>query len=126
MPATRADVTIRNTARKEAAPPGSPVAPPGSPVAPPGRKWHRQDGQRRRQESQWRRGQRRGGTPAARLAFTVASAECGLVKLVSSERETHGPAKERESGMSPHMKFGIAGVIIGLILFAVLPWYVPL
>jgi multisubunit Na+/H+ antiporter MnhG subunit len=28
--------------------------------------------------------------------------------------------------MTPHMKFGIAGVIIGLILFIVLPWYVPL
>ncbi|HEU5416288.1 MAG TPA: hypothetical protein VFV41_01270 [Streptosporangiaceae bacterium] len=27
--------------------------------------------------------------------------------------------------MSPHMKFGIAGVVIGLILFIVLPWYVP-
>jgi hypothetical protein len=27
--------------------------------------------------------------------------------------------------MTPHMKFGIAGVIIGLILFIVLPWYVP-
>jgi hypothetical protein len=24
------------------------------------------------------------------------------------------------------MKFGIAGVVIGLILFIVLPWYVPL
>jgi len=24
--------------------------------------------------------------------------------------------------MSPHMKFGIAGVIIGLILFAISPW----
>lgn len=28
--------------------------------------------------------------------------------------------------MSPHLKYGIAGVIVGLILFAVLPWYVPL
>lgn len=28
--------------------------------------------------------------------------------------------------MTPHMKFGIAGVVIGLILFIVLPWYVPL
>ena len=28
--------------------------------------------------------------------------------------------------MSPHMKYGIAGVIVGLILFAILPWYVPL
>jgi hypothetical protein len=28
--------------------------------------------------------------------------------------------------MSPHMKFGIAGVIVGLILLIVLPWYVPL
>jgi Flp pilus assembly protein TadB len=46
--------------------------------------------------------------------------------LVISERERNDPAKERKSGMSPHMKFGIAGVIIGLILFAVLPWYVPL
>jgi uncharacterized membrane protein YdbT with pleckstrin-like domain len=27
--------------------------------------------------------------------------------------------------MTPHMKFGIAGVVIGLILFIVLPWYVP-
>jgi membrane protein implicated in regulation of membrane protease activity len=27
--------------------------------------------------------------------------------------------------MSPHMKFGIAGVVIGLILLIVLPWYVP-
>jgi uncharacterized membrane protein YccC len=27
--------------------------------------------------------------------------------------------------MSPHLKYGIAGVIVGLILFAVLPWYVP-
>lgn len=27
--------------------------------------------------------------------------------------------------MSRHMWFGIGGVIIGLILFAVLPWYVP-
>jgi len=24
------------------------------------------------------------------------------------------------------MKYGIAGVIVGLILFAILPWYVPL
>jgi Flp pilus assembly protein TadB len=32
------------------------------------------------------------------------------------------PAKERKSGMSPHMKFGIAGVIIGLILFIISPW----
>jgi hypothetical protein len=28
--------------------------------------------------------------------------------------------------MSPHLKYGIAGVIVGLILFWVLPWYVPL
>ena len=28
--------------------------------------------------------------------------------------------------MSPHLKYGIAGVIVGLILFAILPWYVPL
>jgi hypothetical protein len=27
--------------------------------------------------------------------------------------------------MSPHMKYGIAGVIIGLILLIFLPWYVP-
>ena len=27
--------------------------------------------------------------------------------------------------MSPHMKFGIAGVIIGILLLIVLPWYVP-
>jgi hypothetical protein len=27
--------------------------------------------------------------------------------------------------MSPHMKFGIAGVIIGFLLLIVLPWYVP-
>jgi Flp pilus assembly protein TadB len=36
------------------------------------------------------------------------------------------PAEERESGMSPHLKYGIAGVIVGLILFAILPWWVPL
>ena len=28
--------------------------------------------------------------------------------------------------MSPHLKYGIAGVIVGLILFAILPWWVPL
>ena len=28
--------------------------------------------------------------------------------------------------MTPHAKWAIAGIIIGLILFAVLPWYVPL
>ena len=28
--------------------------------------------------------------------------------------------------MSPQMKYGIAGVIVGLILFTILPWYVPL
>ena len=27
--------------------------------------------------------------------------------------------------MSPHMKFGIAGIIIGLILFIALPWQIP-
>jgi membrane protein implicated in regulation of membrane protease activity len=27
--------------------------------------------------------------------------------------------------MSRHLMFGIGGVIIGLILLAVLPWYVP-
>jgi hypothetical protein len=27
--------------------------------------------------------------------------------------------------MSRHMMFGIGGVILGLVLFAVLPWYVP-
>jgi hypothetical protein len=27
--------------------------------------------------------------------------------------------------MSRHMMFGIGGVILGLILFSVLPWYVP-
>ncbi len=26
------------------------------------------------------------------------------------------------SGMSPHMKFGIAGVVVGLILFIISPW----
>jgi hypothetical protein len=28
--------------------------------------------------------------------------------------------------MTPHAKWAIAGIVIGLILFAVLPWYVPL
>ena len=28
--------------------------------------------------------------------------------------------------MTPHTKWAIAGIVIGLILFAVLPWYVPL
>jgi hypothetical protein len=28
--------------------------------------------------------------------------------------------------MTPHMKVGIAGVIIGLLLFIFTPWYVPL
>ena len=28
--------------------------------------------------------------------------------------------------MTPHMKWAIAGIIVGLILFAALPWYVPL
>jgi ABC-type antimicrobial peptide transport system permease subunit len=27
--------------------------------------------------------------------------------------------------MSRHLMFGIGGVIIGLILFAMLPWYIP-
>ncbi|HXW88127.1 MAG TPA: hypothetical protein VEJ42_07695 [Streptosporangiaceae bacterium] len=27
--------------------------------------------------------------------------------------------------MSPHMKWGIAGVIIALILFGFIPWYIP-
>ncbi|MGH3302167.1 MAG: hypothetical protein ACRDOK_10885 [Streptosporangiaceae bacterium] len=27
--------------------------------------------------------------------------------------------------MTPHMKWGIAGVIIALILFGFIPWYVP-
>jgi hypothetical protein len=28
--------------------------------------------------------------------------------------------------MTPHMKVGITGVVIALILFIFLPWYVPL
>jgi membrane protein implicated in regulation of membrane protease activity len=32
---------------------------------------------------------------------------------------------EGEKDMSRHMWFGIGGIIIGLILFAVLPWWVP-
>ena len=32
------------------------------------------------------------------------------------------PAEERKSGMSPHMKFGIAGIVVGLILFIISPW----
>lgn len=28
--------------------------------------------------------------------------------------------------MTPHMKVGIAGVIVGLLLFIFTPWYVPL
>jgi hypothetical protein len=27
--------------------------------------------------------------------------------------------------MSPHMKWGIAGVVLALILFGFIPWYVP-
>lgn len=27
--------------------------------------------------------------------------------------------------MTPHMKWGIAGVVIALILFGFIPWYVP-
>ncbi|HXZ64838.1 MAG TPA: hypothetical protein VEH05_08885 [Streptosporangiaceae bacterium] len=27
--------------------------------------------------------------------------------------------------MTPHMKWGIAGVIIALILFGFIPWYIP-
>ncbi|HEY2640058.1 MAG TPA: hypothetical protein VGI66_09295 [Streptosporangiaceae bacterium] len=27
--------------------------------------------------------------------------------------------------MTPHMKWGIAGVIIGLILLGFIPWYIP-
>ena len=28
--------------------------------------------------------------------------------------------------MTPHAKWAIAGIIVGLILFAAFPWYVPL
>ena len=28
--------------------------------------------------------------------------------------------------MTPHAKWAIAGIIVGLILFVALPWYVPL
>jgi uncharacterized membrane protein len=28
--------------------------------------------------------------------------------------------------MTPHAKWAIAGIIIGLIVFAVAPWYIPL
>ncbi|HEY0716548.1 MAG TPA: hypothetical protein VGD68_02945 [Streptosporangiaceae bacterium] len=28
--------------------------------------------------------------------------------------------------MTPHAKWAIAGIIVGLILFAVTPWYIPL
>jgi uncharacterized membrane protein YccC len=28
--------------------------------------------------------------------------------------------------MTPHAKWAIAGIIIGLILFAVVPWYIPI
>jgi hypothetical protein len=31
-----------------------------------------------------------------------------------------------ESLMTPHAKWAIAGIIVGLILFVALPWYVPL
>ena len=27
--------------------------------------------------------------------------------------------------MTPHMKWGIAGVIIALVLFGFIPWYIP-
>ncbi len=32
------------------------------------------------------------------------------------------PRREKGPGMSPHMKFGIAGVIVGFILFLISPW----
>src|ERR1017187_1097647 len=46
---------------------------------------------------------------------------CGLVGS-SGQSRTARSGRKKESGMSPHMKFGIAGVIIGLILFIVSPW----
>src|ERR1700761_5333476 len=36
------------------------------------------------------------------------------------------PARMDGVSMTPHAKWAIAGIIIGLILFAVAPWYVPL
>jgi uncharacterized membrane protein YdbT with pleckstrin-like domain len=32
---------------------------------------------------------------------------------------------QKEMAMSPQMKWGIAGVIIALILFGFIPWYIP-
>jgi hypothetical protein len=45
--------------------------------------------------------------------------------LVGIERDA-AVLRRKGAGMTPHMKFGIAGVIIGiLLLISPLPWYVP-
>jgi hypothetical protein len=62
---------------------------------------------------------------AAYCARAGDPARPGRYRLVSSRagRGTPGPGRMNGVSMSPHMKWGIAGVIVGLILLGFIPWW---